>query len=267
MKCTTTLAVGAMALLASGCATQQIEQLQAKVAELEAQLTDLQKNQAGQQVMLEGIETDVFVMKDKVETFATGSRARLVHTPSTLPEVKVRPTGGGTRDLNQNWQEEMGGGSVIVDSDPPPTTATEPEPKAPPTPKAKPSKTESRAAIALYKESYALVKRKKFTEAIDGFQKFIERYPTHDYADNALYWTGESYYARGLWRKSLEVFQNVIMSYPMGNKAPDAMLKLGLCHAQLRNTPQAREVLTQVSEIYPKHPVARLARTKLEQLP
>jgi TolA-binding protein len=76
---------------------------------------------------------------------------------------------------------------------------------------------------------------------------------------------GECYYARGLWMKSLETFPQVIQSYPLGNKAPDSMLKAGLCHLKLRNHRQGREVLEQVVQFYPSNPVARIARERLEQ--
>ena len=64
----------------------------------------------------------------------------------------------------------------------------------------------------------------------------------------------------------MQTFQQVIQAYPLGNKAPDAMLKLGLCYIQLRNVIQAREVLQQVTEIYPKSPVAKIALQRLERL-
>ena len=89
---------------------------------------------------------------------------------------------------------------------------------------------------------------------------------THNYADNAIYWMGESYYDRGLWRKALQTFQQVIQNYPLENKVPDAMLKLGLCQKQLNNIRQAREILLQVAELYPKSPVARIAQDRLKTL-
>ena len=78
---------------------------------------------------------------------------------------------------------------------------------------------------------------------------------------------GEAYYDRGLWMKALETFQQIIESYPLGNKVSDAMLKLGLCHQQLGDARQAREVLEQVREIYPNTDAAKVAVSRLEKLP
>jgi tol-pal system protein YbgF len=277
------LSAAATSLLLSGCANQQVEQLTAQVSELQKQLVEVRKNQAGQQVLMESMETDVFVLKDEVETArthrrGTGGMPRLPtvriqpqHGPESVydpraervAEVAPRPDPGPMvfDRLDDGGNLIRGGGLGTAER-----PAPQPRAAAPVAPERAPERARDRDAVQMYKDSHALVGLKNYTQAIDGFQQFIEKYPTHGYADNALYWMGECYYDRGLWRKSLETFQSVIQNYPLGNKAPDAMLKLGLCHYQLRNKPEAREVLTRVAEIFPKHPVAKIAMSKLEQL-
>ena len=124
-----------------------------------------------------------------------------------------------------------------------------------------------RAAMALYKTSLEHLRQNRYEESLRGFGDFLDKYPTHGYADNAVYWMGECYYARALWVKAMETFQRVIQNYPLGNKVPDAMLKLGLCHLQMRNYRQARSVLQQVAQMFPNSPVAGVATNRLEQIP
>ena len=60
-----------------------------------------------------------------------------------------------------------------------------------------------------------------------GFREFVRRYPHHDYADNAQYWLGECFYDQRAYDKAAPEFRAVVQRWPTGNKAPDAMLKLG----------------------------------------
>jgi len=260
-----------------GCATSQIEALNSTISEQNQQLTELRQVQASLSVTVEDLETRLFLIKDEFET----SRSRngsAVRRMNELPVVRVSPQAAATQApppatmaraqpptrgvlvfdrLDNQGNVIRGGGSVSS-----PSAATTSNPTA----------TErdvlpqiERDAMNLYRTSMAHLRGDRYQEAIVGFTNFVERYPTHGYADNAIYWMGECYYARGLWMKSLETFQQVIQSYPLGNKAPDSMLKAGLCHLKLRNHRQGREVLEQVVQFYPSNPVARIARERLEQ--
>jgi tol-pal system protein YbgF len=120
--------------------------------------------------------------------------------------------------------------------------------------------------IDLYKRSYQAVTSRDHATAIAGFRRFLEKYPRHDYADNAQYWLGEAYYDQHDWQTALTEFRRVVKHYPDGNKAPDALLKIGYCYARMGDDKAARDVLSQVVEIYPKSEAAALAAKRLEEL-
>jgi tol-pal system protein YbgF len=120
-------------------------------------------------------------------------------------------------------------------------------------------------AIAVYRAAYEALGRHEHALAVAGFKTFLARWPVHEHADNAQYWLGEAAYDQGDWKAALVEFSRVVERYPTGNKAPDAMLKVGFCHAKLGDDAAAREALEQVRAVYPKTDAARLAERRLEQ--
>lgn len=121
------------------------------------------------------------------------------------------------------------------------------------------SPKEERRAAGDYKKAFELTQKGHFDKAQKALEKFVERWPTHQLADNALYWLGECLYAQKKFLEALQAFQRVIRDYPDGNKVPDSMLKTGLCYQNLGEPTQARKVLLQVAEIYPGSGAARIA--------
>jgi len=120
--------------------------------------------------------------------------------------------------------------------------------------------------VELYKFGFDLLEQKRHAEAVSQFERFLEQYPNHDYADNALYWMGEAYYDTQNFRKAFDCFEKVITLYPSGNKVPDAMLKSGLCLANVGDNDGAREVMGQLVAHYPATRAAELAQEKLAGL-
>ena len=78
-----------------------------------------------------------------------------------------------------------------------------------------------------YMKAFGLFSMNNYGGAIEAFQGFIREYPSSEYAVNAQYWIGESFYTQRDYTKALDAFAKVVDSYPNGKKVPDAMLKLG----------------------------------------
>ncbi|MGB0588725.1 MAG: tetratricopeptide repeat protein [Myxococcota bacterium] len=114
----------------------------------------------------------------------------------------------------------------------------------------------------LYKRGMKDIKKSNYRLATGVFKKLLKRYPTHDLADNALYWMGEGAYAQGDWLQAMTWFQDVILRYPEGNKLPDAMLKSALCYAKLGDTSYAVQMLSEVETLFSGLPVAEVARKR-----
>jgi tol-pal system protein YbgF len=115
-----------------------------------------------------------------------------------------------------------------------------------------------------YRAAVELVKAGSYVDALAALRAFIQRYPRHDYADNAQYWIGEVFYAQKDYVRALAEFRRVVEVYPRGNKVPDALLKVGYCHQAIGQGEKARAVLEQVVSLYPRSEPAALAARRLE---
>jgi tol-pal system protein YbgF len=120
--------------------------------------------------------------------------------------------------------------------------------------------------IAQYEAAMAIYKSGQPARAEAAFDAFARRYPDHDYADNALYWKGEAAYDQRRFDDALAAFTEVVERYGGGNKAPDALLKIGLCYRQLGDIPNARDVLVELVAAYPGERASDIARVKLAEL-
>ena len=148
----------------------------------------------------------------------------------------------------------------------PAAPATAPSPiQAPAPPPAPPEPPPDIDPATLYQQSLDALHQGRHAEAATGFQAMVARFPTHGLADNAMYWLGEVDYDQQRFDQALKTFQQVLTTYPLGNKVPDAMLKIGLCFQNLGDTRQSTEILEQVEAIYPESDAARVARVRLAE--
>ncbi len=102
-------------------------------------------------------------------------------------------------------------------------------------------------------------------QAVLDLLGFLSRYPTHSLASNAQYWIGEAYYAQRDYRQAAVEFQKVLDQNPRGTKVPDALLKVGLCHMNLRKPARAQELWQQVVREFPDSDAASKARALLHR--
>lgn len=119
---------------------------------------------------------------------------------------------------------------------------------------------------AAYEAGFDALKDGRYAESARRFQSFIENYPDGQYASNAWYWLGESYYVTQNFELAQESFRSLLQRHPDSAKAPDALLKLGYCQYELRDFDAAQETLNQVVQRYPDTTVARLAQGRLRAL-
>jgi tol-pal system protein YbgF len=139
----------------------------------------------------------------------------------------------------------------------PPISPVQPPQPAPPAPAASRAgnpEQEYNAALATYRS-------REHGQAVLDFIDFIAKHPKHPLAGNAQYWIGEAYWAQRDYRQALVEFEKVAEYGP--GKAPDALVKIGLCHARLRDASRAEQAWQRVIREYPKSDAAGLARSLL----
>ena len=108
-----------------------------------------------------------------------------------------------------------------------------------------------------YEAALALARGKQYDKALQGFTAFLVRFPDHPYAENAMYWRGECFYATGAFGRAVEQFEGLVARFPYGNKASDALLKLGLAQEKAGMKEQAQKTFAELKDRYPKSDAAR----------
>jgi tol-pal system protein YbgF len=157
--------------------------------------------------------------------------------PSPRPTIRIF---GSPRIGRNGWHEDQVEESAMDDgSGPPRSSALDPE--------AKPA----------YEAAMALVSARQYDRALESLAAFLVKYPDHPYADNAMYWRGECYFAEGDYLHASEQFEGTITRFPAGNKAPDALLKLGMSLQKLGNPAKAKECFDRLAQTYPRSEAAR----------
>src|SRR5258705_2909177 len=110
-----------------------------------------------------------------------------------------------------------------------------------------------------YAAALATYRAREHGQAVIDFLDFIAKYPKHPLAGNAQYWIGEAYWAQRDYRQALVEFEKV---FEHGSaKAPDALLKIGLCYLRLSDVPRAQQAWQPLVNDYPKSESASMARS------
>jgi tol-pal system protein YbgF len=115
------------------------------------------------------------------------------------------------------------------------------------------------AARRSYEDALSLVYAKKYDAALDAFAAFLVKWPDHPNADNAHYWRGECYFAKGEFARAEEQFAGVLRQFPLGNKISDSLLKLAITQEKLGKNAEAKGNRERLLRDYPKSDAAKHA--------
>lgn len=270
----------------SGCSGHYKELLRQN-EEFRRELGHLKSATNSLTVYIEDLQNKLLLLEDQVETNhillsrGTGGRSELPVV--TLGPAGVQPQWGNptARETASEPEEDeamtmedipavvfqrLDGGRVLDD-----TAASAPVsgPNPTPQPSASPPPTrpvfDSRP-LELYKQGYSLLQQKDHAQAITRFQDFLDAYPNHDYADNAMYWMGEAYYDMKDYTNALACFERLVRLYPDENKVPDALLKRGLTLMNMGQNDLAMQALADLVKQYPSTSAAGIARDRMNTL-
>ncbi len=107
-----------------------------------------------------------------------------------------------------------------------------------------------------------ILKEKKYTAAIDAFNKFLTQYPNSVYKANTHYWLGQLYFSKSNLDSATIHFTEV-NQIKDAKKRADALFKLGLIAEKKGDAIQASTIFKQVIKEFPATTLASQARKKL----
>ena len=117
-----------------------------------------------------------------------------------------------------------------------------------------------------YKKAFQAVQQRRFSDAANGLDAYLQKYPEGKYADNAQYWLGEIYLLQESFDRAELAFSHLIQRFPKSDKRSDALYKLGQVNDRLGNDAKAKTYLQRVIKEYPNTASARLADVYLGNL-
>lgn len=236
---------------ASNAQTTQLELLQ-RLNDLQTEVQQLRADSEKQSFELEQLKKRA---RDQYLDLDSRLQRLSGQTPST---GLVPPSSMSDTPVSEPVTDS--GAFTPPNSDVPPPPAS---PRVAPPPVAAAPAANERADYDL---AFDALKRGQYAEASQKFSSFLKVYPQGEFADNATYWLGESYYVTQKYPVALKTFQGLLASFPQSKKAPDALLKVGYCYYQLGDTAKATSTLKSVMQRYPDQPVAKLAEGRLRAL-
>jgi tol-pal system protein YbgF len=119
---------------------------------------------------------------------------------------------------------------------------------------------------SLYERGLEQIQKKgDFAGGRQLLQEFLQRYPKHELAVNAMYWIGEGWYGEKKYENAILQFQDVIQKYGDHPKVAAALLKQGLAFHALGDLKNARVILQKLADTFPLSEEAKKAKEKLAE--
>jgi tol-pal system protein YbgF len=129
---------------------------------------------------------------------------------------------------------------------------------APSPPSAQSASAASDPAAQVYRAALADLAARRLEPALLALDGFLRDHPRHPYASNAMYWRAEIHYVRRDYARALGEFSALIERFPRGGKAPEALLRIGLCHQRMGRLDRAQEAFGRLRAQFPDSVAARM---------
>ncbi len=141
-----------------------------------------------------------------------------------------------------------------------------PIPAATPPPLTAPGPVTAGSPMRLYDTAWADYTAGNYDLAIEGFNGYVRSFPRSEFADNAQYYVGESFFQRGKLAEAVDAFGRVISTYPKSDVVGQAYYKRGMCYERLSQPDRARESYDIVVKTFADTDAGRLAKQRLDAL-
>jgi tol-pal system protein YbgF len=118
----------------------------------------------------------------------------------------------------------------------------------------------------LYDMAWADYTAGSYDLAIEGFASYVRSFPKSEFADNAQYYIGQSYFQRGRWPEAVDAFNRVISTYPRSDVIGNAYYQRGLSFERMNQPERSRADYEYVLKTAADTDAGRLAKQRLDAL-
>ncbi|MFO0607435.1 MAG: tetratricopeptide repeat protein [Polyangiales bacterium] len=120
------------------------------------------------------------------------------------------------------------------------------------------------SAVPAYEEALAMARGGRCADAVGAFTRFLERWPEHPHADNAMYWRAECFLRGGDAPRAVQEFEGLLARFPAGNKVADALYKLAVTYGRMGDADRAARATQRLTAEFPDSEAARRIRGERE---
>ena len=121
-------------------------------------------------------------------------------------------------------------------------------------------------ADVLYTNANRDYKGGKYDLAIQEFTDYLKYFPKLEFAPNAQFYLGDTYYRKGDYENALTAFDAVLEQYSENSKTPDSQYMKGLSLLKMGKRDGAAREFRDVYAKYPGTEIAAHAKDQLRQL-
>ncbi len=117
-----------------------------------------------------------------------------------------------------------------------------------------------------YDEAMELLRKSDFAGTANALTAFRKRWPTSGYTESALFWLGNAQYGVRQYKEAITSFRTLVSAAPDNPKAPEALLAIANCQAELKDGKGARKTIDELLKAYPRSEAAQAGRERLVSL-
>lgn len=117
-----------------------------------------------------------------------------------------------------------------------------------------------------YDDAMAVMRNGEFDKAAPQLVTFLRRYPASGYVDSARYWLGNAQYGQRQYKEAVATFRAFVTAAPEHLRAPEALLALANCQAELKDNKSAKKTLEELIKQYPRSEAAQAGRERIVAL-
>lgn len=118
----------------------------------------------------------------------------------------------------------------------------------------------------LYDSSLSLLRSGDFTGAVVSLLTFQRRHPVSPYTDTVRFWLGNAHYGKREYKEAIASFRGLVTAAPTHSRAPEALLSIANCQAEMKDTKTARRTIEELLKAYPNSEAAQAGKERLATL-
>ncbi len=127
-------------------------------------------------------------------------------------------------------------------------------------------KAAAAAPTKLFQLAYGDFMKRRYAQALKGFQDYLSVYPDASKAAESQYYIGECHFALKQWKDAIAAYDAVVVKYSISDMVPSAILQKGSTLEKMGETDAAIGVYETLVDKFPQKPETETAKARLEAL-